>query len=378
MANRTDIINSIIKRYAFKSYLEIGVRVPADNFDKIVVRLKHSVDPNPNGNYTYKVNSDDFFNKHIKRNYDIIFIDGMHTEEQSYKDVKNALNYLNKGGFIVLHDCNPSNEYLARSYEDYIKKPGGWNGTVYKAFIKLKYELKDYSCFVINEDHGCGIITKKNILENKLVDFPFDNFNWNEFDKNRKSVLQLVSYEEFQNLIAVMQVGKYTYGHTNITASWPDMATLKIGKFCSIAIRCSIFLGGNHRTDRITTYPFGTIYNDIFPKFNGSGHPATKGDVIIGNDVWIGAHVSIMSGIKIGDGAVIAAHSHVVKDVAPYSITGGNPAKHIKYRFTEDQIKKLLELKWWDFDEKIINEISPILCSGDLDKLFEVCKQYKK
>ncbi|MCK9442525.1 MAG: hypothetical protein M0Q13_14040, partial [Methanothrix sp.] len=90
MANRTDIINSIIKRYAFKSYLEIGVRVPADNFDKIVVRLKHSVDPNPNGNYTYKVNSDDFFNKHIKRNYDIIFIDGMHTEEQSYKDVKNA------------------------------------------------------------------------------------------------------------------------------------------------------------------------------------------------------------------------------------------------------------------------------------------------
>jgi len=174
-----------------------------------------------------------------------------------------------------------------------------------------------------------------------------------------------------------MQVGKYTYGHANITASWPDMATLKIGKFCSIAIRCSIFLGGNHRTDRITTYPFGTIYTNVFSKFDGKGHPSTKGNVIIGNDVWIGAHVSIMSGITIGDGAVIAAHSHVVKDVDPYSIVGGNPAKHIKYRFSEEQRKKLLELKWWDFEEEIINEISPILCSGDLNKLFDFCKNIK-
>jgi acetyltransferase-like isoleucine patch superfamily enzyme len=378
MTTRTDIINSIIKRYAFKSYLEIGVRVPSDNFNKIISKIKHSVDPNPLGNYTYKMTSDDFFEKSINRNYDLFFIDGMHTEEQSYKDVKNALNYLEDGGFIILHDCNPSNAYLARTYEEYLKKPGGWNGTVYKAFIRLKYELKDYSCFVIDEDHGCGIITKRNILENKLIDFPFNNFNWNKFEENRKNVLQLVSYEEFQQLITVMQVGKYTYGHQNITASWPNMATLKIGKFCSIAIRCTIFLGGNHRVDRITTYPFGTIYTDIFPEFDGSGHPSTKGDVIIGNDVWIGAHVTIMSGIKIGDGAVIAAHSHVVKDVKPYSIVGGNPAKHIKYRFEEEQIEKLIKLKWWDLDDKIINEISPILCSGDLDKLFDVCKKYKQ
>lgn len=198
---RTDIINLIIERYAFTSYLEIGVRVPADNFDKIIISLKHSVDPNPCGNYTHKMTSDVFFENFINRNYDIVFIDGMHTEEQSYKDVKNTLNYLSDNGFVVLHDCNPENEYLARSYEDYIKQPGGWNGTVYRSFVRLKYELKDYSCFVINEDYGCGIITKNKILENKLIAFPFNCFEWREFEENKKDILQLISYDEFRKII---------------------------------------------------------------------------------------------------------------------------------------------------------------------------------
>jgi virginiamycin A acetyltransferase len=98
------------------------------------------------------------------------------------------------------------------------------------------------------------------------------------------------------------------------------------------------------------------------------GHPSTKGDVIIGNDVWIGANVTIMSGVTIGDGAVIANNSHVVKNVEPYSLVGGNPAKLIKYRFTPEQIEKLLKIKWWYWDDKKINKFTPLLCNDNIDK----------
>jgi acetyltransferase-like isoleucine patch superfamily enzyme len=136
-----------------------------------------------------------------------------------------------------------------------------------------------------------------------------------------------------------MSFGKYTYGNPNIY--WKNKnAKLVVGNFCSIADNVNIYLGGNHRTDWVTTYPFGHVHKNIFNNFNGLGHPSTKGDVIIGNDVWIGGNVTIMSGVTIGYGAVIANNSHVVKDVYPYSLVGGNPAKLIKYRFTPEQIEK--------------------------------------
>lgn len=170
-----------------------------------------------------------------------------------------------------------------------------------------------------------------------------------------------------------MEVGKYTYGTENIKVWWGNQANLKIGKFCSIAGNLTIWLGGNHRVDWITTYPFGYKNKNIFGSFDGKGHPKTNGDVIIGNDVWIDNDVVIMSGIKIGDGAVIANNSHVVENVKSYSVVGGNPAKFYYFRFNEEVIKKLLELRWWDLDEKIINELSPMLCSGDYEKLFNYC-----
>lgn len=163
-----------------------------------------------------------------------------------------------------------------------------------------------------------------------------------------------------------MSFGKYTYGDPIINWENPD-AQLVVGNFCSIAGNVNIYLGGNHRTDWVTTYPFGHIYEDTFTVFDGVGHPSTKGDVIIGNDVWIGSNVTIMSGVTIGDGVVIANNSHVVKNVEPYSLVGGNPAKLIKYRFTPEQIEKLLEIKWWFWEDKLINQFTPLLCNNNID-----------
>jgi acetyltransferase-like isoleucine patch superfamily enzyme len=168
-----------------------------------------------------------------------------------------------------------------------------------------------------------------------------------------------------------MSFGKYTYGTPTIHNWANNDAKLLVGNFCSIAANVHIYLGGNHRTDWVTTYPFGHIHHSIFNNFNGDGHPHTKGDVIIGNDVWIRENVTIMSGVTIGDGVVIANKSHVVKNVEPYSLVGGNPAKLIKYRFTQEQIEKLLEIKWWYWDDEKINKFTPLLCNNNVDEFIK-------
>lgn len=178
-------------------------------------------------------------------------------------------------------------------------------------------------------------------------------------------------------------VGRYTYGFENIQVrEWNEGAALFIGAFCSIATNVTIFLGGNHRTDWITTFPFGHIYQKELGQKVIDGHPSTNGDINIGNDVWIGSNVIIMSGISIGDGAVIATGSVVTKSVRPYEIIGGNPAKHIKFRFSDDLIQILLTLKWWDLPLEIINEISPLLCSEPtkeaIDNIKLVLEDYLK
>ena len=162
--------------------------------------------------------------------------------------------------------------------------------------------------------------------------------------------------------------GKYTYHDWPVLKFPHKDAKLTVGNFCSIASNIKIYLGGNHNTDWVTTYPFGHIHHETFNNFNGIGHPSTKGDVTIGNDVWIADNVTIMCGVNIGDGAVIANNSHVVKDVEPYSIVGGNPAKFIKYRFTKEQIEKLLTIKWWLWDDDEINRATPLLCNKDIDQ----------
>jgi acetyltransferase-like isoleucine patch superfamily enzyme len=163
-----------------------------------------------------------------------------------------------------------------------------------------------------------------------------------------------------------MSFGKYTYGTPTIKWAWSG-AILTIGNFCSIASGVTIYLGGNHRTDWVSTYPFGHVNQNIFDNYYGDGHPSTKGNVTIGNDVWIGENVTIMSGVTIEDGAVIANNSHVVQNVKAYSLIGGNPAKLIRYRFTSEQIENLLKIKWWYWDDDKINRLSPLLCNTDID-----------
>lgn len=104
---------------------------------------------------------------------------------------------------------------------------------------------------------------------------------------------------------------------------------------------------------------------------NQDGHPSTKGDVIVGNDVWMASGVKILSGVKIGDGAVIGANALVSKDVEPYSIVGGNPAKLIKYRFDEETISKLLKIKWWDWDDEKVKESVSLLCNDGIQKFVD-------
>jgi acetyltransferase-like isoleucine patch superfamily enzyme len=183
-----------------------------------------------------------------------------------------------------------------------------------------------------------------------------------------------------------IQIGKYTYGIFDHNVVWDveawgydiekKQSKLIVGKYCSIGYNSKFFLGGNHRHDWITTYPFHVKEahnNDVFDSLEKeiNGYPLSNGDIIIGNDVWFGENVTVMSGVKIGDGAVVGTNSTVVRDVKPYSIIGGHPAKHIKYRFNDDVIEKLLDIKWWDIEELKLNALLPYMCNNDIDTFFK-------
>ena len=163
---------------------------------------------------------------------------------------------------------------------------------------------------------------------------------------------------------SVVKVGRFTYGDQLITIrQWGEGAHLTIGSFCSLATGMKVFLGGNHRTDWVTTYPFGHAFQDhLGPPV--VGHPATRGDIVIGNDVWIGEGVTILSGVTIGDGAVVAARAVVSKSIGPYEVWGGNPARLIRRRFSDEIVRELLALRWWDMDLNVIKAIIPLLCDG--------------
>lgn len=171
---------------------------------------------------------------------------------------------------------------------------------------------------------------------------------------------------------ANIEIGEFTYG-IPIVEQYEDNTKLKIGKFCSIGPDVKIVLGGGHRTNWCTTYPFSAI----MPEFSYiTGHPCSKGDIVIGNDVWIAGGAKIMSGVTIGDGSVIAANACVTKDVEPYTIVGGVPAKEIRKRFDEQDIKRLLAIRWWDWDKELIWQAVPLLQNQSLKELFDFYEKF--
>ena len=144
---------------------------------------------------------------------------------------------------------------------------------------------------------------------------------------------------------------------------------LHIGKFCMIASDVTFIMnGGNHLSESISAYPFAIFGNGWEKAMEGRSYPG-KGNTVVGNDVWIGYKATIMPGVTIGDGAIIGSNATVTKDVAPYAIVGGNPAKEIKKRFSEEKIARLLELQWWDWDIEKITKNVHLLTGNDLDQL---------
>ncbi len=169
-------------------------------------------------------------------------------------------------------------------------------------------------------------------------------------------------------------IGRWSYGAPAVR-SWNENATLKVGAFCSFAEGVKIFLGGEHHTDWVSTYPFNKHFCEAR---HLEGHPHSKGDVIIGNDVWVGEDAVILSGVTIGTGAVIGARSVVTASVPAYTIVAGNPARIIRKRFDDQTIERLLALAWWDWPLSRIKESIPLLLSDNMATLWQKTDQSRE
>tara|TARA_B110000503_G_scaffold123524_1_gene189219 strand:+ start:200 stop:793 length:594 start_codon:yes stop_codon:yes gene_type:complete len=158
--------------------------------------------------------------------------------------------------------------------------------------------------------------------------------------------------------------GHRTYGICSARVqTFESGRKLFIGNYCSVAGQLNIMLGGNHNTKWASTFPF--VPEEGAPYQSGSGGASSKGDILIGNDVWIGEDVQIFSGVMIGHGSVIGSRAVIAKDVEPYSIVVGNPQTVVRKRFNNQQIKKLLKLKWWNLEDKVLEPLIPIMCKND-------------
>ena len=187
---RFDLINHLIEKNSYSSYLEIGVSIADKCFNKIDIETKVGVDPDPTAKATYVKTSDDFFSDNDEK-FDLIFIDGLHHYEQVEKDIINSLDALNPKGYIICHDMNP-----AKDSHQVVPRLNGqsiWNGDCWKAWIALRRKRSDINMCVINADHGLGVITKG---QQEKIKSP-SKVPWPVFTKYRKYLLNLVSVDDF-------------------------------------------------------------------------------------------------------------------------------------------------------------------------------------
>ncbi|EJA3101280.1 type B chloramphenicol O-acetyltransferase [Vibrio vulnificus] len=154
-----------------------------------------------------------------------------------------------------------------------------------------------------------------------------------------------------------------------------DVDKLIIGSFCSVGSGAVFMMAGNqgHRTDWVSTFPFFYQQNPNF--LEAKDGFVRAGDTRIGHDVWIGSEAMIMPGVTIGDGAIIASRAVVTKDVAPYEVVGSNPAKHIKFRFSPQEIEMLQEMQWWQWSDEQLGRCMALMCSADIEGLYLWWKQ---
>lgn len=200
---RFDIINFLIQKNSYKSYLEIGIS-HGDNYEKINCAFKTGVEPdcsNYKNDTVFCMTSNEFFEKHCHQKFDIIFIDGLHLEDQVDKDVENSLRFLSDNGTIVMHDCNPPTIHHAREvYRDFSTPAGAkWNGTVWRSIVKLRTTRDDLDICVVDTDWGCGVLRRANSeTSNRFTDLSTEKcLEWNTFDISRKNILNLVQIDDF-------------------------------------------------------------------------------------------------------------------------------------------------------------------------------------
>lgn len=203
---RYDIINYLIHKNGYQRYLEIGVE-DGHSIQQIKCNLIHGVDP-ASKNATFQIPSDEFFKMldtfSPDTTYDIIFIDGLHVDEQVTRDINNSVRHLTPGGTIVVHDCNPPTEWHQRSYEE-AQKNGcrQWNGTVWKSIIKARATRPDLEIRVVNTDWGCGIIkhlSPKLAWENKILTNVPEQLTYDYLAHHRTLALNLISIQQFKEL----------------------------------------------------------------------------------------------------------------------------------------------------------------------------------
>lgn len=205
-------------------------------------------------------------------------------------------------------------------------------------------------------------------LLNRIEELEKGNFNEkkSDFQQNDDSFAAIRT----KNLCKLenVSVGKYTYGNPKIVF-YNQKDKLIIGDFCSIAQDVTILIGMYHCITCATTFPY-----PYFPGIEGQHedhYESVCEETVIGNDVWIGYGALILSGVTIGDGAIIGARTVVSKDVEPYSIVAGSPMKHLRYRFPKEIRDTLIEKKWWDLPDEKLTELAPYIAHPDIHRLLE-------
>lgn len=177
---------------------------------------------------------------------------------------------------------------------------------------------------------------------------------------------------DFSDLGDALVMGRYSYGRPRVRWYWGDDASVRIGHYTSIADDVLLMIGGGHPTGWVSTFPFRARFSQQGRYEDGSPEPAQ--DIVVGSDVWIGRGARILAGVQIGDGAVVGAYSVVAKDVRPYAVVVGNPAREIRRRFGDDHVARLLRLRWWDWPDEDVRAAIPLLNS---DRIEEFLQRYE-